>query len=85
MHHRRYALGLCLGAAALAAQPVFASDVWPTKPIRIVVPYTPGGLTDVLARLVAQKASITLGQPVVIENRPGAQGAIAARIVATHC
>jgi tripartite-type tricarboxylate transporter receptor subunit TctC len=82
MHHRRYALGLFLGAAALAAQPVFASEVWPTKPIRIVVPYTPGGLTDVLARLVAQKASITLGQPVVIENRPGAGTAIGAEYVA---
>ncbi|MBC7380862.1 MAG: tripartite tricarboxylate transporter substrate binding protein [Burkholderiaceae bacterium] len=82
MHHRRSVLGLFLGAAALAAQPALAADTWPTKPIRIVVPYTPGGLTDVLARLVAQKASITLGQPIVIENRPGASTVIGAEYVA---
>lgn len=80
MHHRRTVLGLLL-CAAMAAQPAFAADPWPSKPIRIVVPYTPGGLTDVLARLVAQKASVTLGQPIVIENRPGASTVIGADYV----
>jgi tripartite-type tricarboxylate transporter receptor subunit TctC len=65
----------------MAAQPAFAADPWPSKTIRIVVPYTPGGLTDVLARLVAQKASVTLGQPIVVENRPGAGTAIGAEYV----
>ena len=82
MHHRRTVLGLLLSAATLAAQPVLAADPWPTKPIRIVVPYTPGGLTDVLARLVAQKASVTLGQPIIVENKPGASTVIGAEYVA---
>jgi tripartite-type tricarboxylate transporter receptor subunit TctC len=81
MHHRRTVLGLVLFAATMAAQPAFAADPWPSKTIRIVVPYTPGGLTDVLARLVAQKASVTLGQPIVVENRPGAGTAIGAEYV----
>ncbi|MBN9410028.1 MAG: tripartite tricarboxylate transporter substrate binding protein [Burkholderiales bacterium] len=82
MHHRRIVLGAVLAAAAFITAPALAADPWPSKPIRIVVPYTPGGLTDVLARLVAQKASITLGQPIVIENKPGASTVIGAEFVA---
>jgi len=62
---------------ALAAQ-----GAYPNKPIRMIVPYPPGGPTDVLGRIVAQKLSESLGQQVVIENRPGASGMIGSEIVA---
>jgi tripartite-type tricarboxylate transporter receptor subunit TctC len=49
---------------------------WPNRPIRMVVPYTPGGYTDLMARLVSEKMSAALGQPIVIENKPGANAVI---------
>ena len=55
---------------------------WPNRPIRMVVPYTPGGYTDYMARTVGQKLSDTLGQPIVFENRPGANSVIGADVVA---
>ena len=55
---------------------------YPGKPIRLIVPYPPGGLTDVVARLMGQKAGTLLGQPVVVENRPGASTIIGAELVA---
>jgi tripartite-type tricarboxylate transporter receptor subunit TctC len=58
------------------------SQGWPQRPIRLVVPFPPGGLTDGIARLLGQRLSENLGQPLVIENVPGAVGAIAARTVA---
>ncbi|HET8748417.1 MAG TPA: tripartite tricarboxylate transporter substrate binding protein, partial [Ramlibacter sp.] len=58
------------------------APAWPARPIRLVVPYPPGGLTDVLARLVAQKASEQLGQAIVVENRPGASTILGAELVA---
>lgn len=67
--------GLCIAGAS-------AQD-FPTKPIRIVVPYSPGGGTDVVARLVAQKLSTQLGQSVIVENKPGASTNIGTRDVAT--
>jgi tripartite-type tricarboxylate transporter receptor subunit TctC len=69
---------LCASAAAalLYASPSVAQD-FPTKPIRIVVPLPPGGSNDVLARLLGQKMSESFGQPVIVENRPGAAGNIA--------
>lgn len=57
---------------ALGAWPVAAADAWPTKPIKLIVPYPPGGSTDTLARIVADGLSTRLGQPVVPENKPGA-------------
>ena len=60
-------------AAALALWPAWArAQAWPAKPIRIVVPFTPGGTTDFVTRLVAAEASKTLGQTILVENKPGA-------------
>jgi tripartite-type tricarboxylate transporter receptor subunit TctC len=64
-------------AIALAVAPAQAQDKYPSKPIKIVVPYAPGGATDYAARLVSEKAKVTLGQNIVIENKPGAFGIIA--------
>jgi len=72
------ASGLALAACTFS---VFASD-WPTKPITWVVPFAPGGSTDVVARAVAQELSVTLKQPVVVENKPGAGGVIGVGSVA---
>jgi tripartite-type tricarboxylate transporter receptor subunit TctC len=62
--------------------PAFAQSNWPSKPIRWVVPYTPGGITDSVTRIVAQKLEERLGQPVVIENKPGANSIVGADYVA---
>ena len=67
---------LCVLAALHV--PAFAQGSFPTRPIRIVVPFPAGGPTDILSRIVAQKMSEALGQPVVVENRPGADTALGA-------
>ena len=76
MNARRRSLVAAAAAAALscAALPALAQAGWPSKAIRIVVPYGAGSSPDVIARIVAEKLSPRLGQPVIIENRPGAGG-----------
>jgi tripartite-type tricarboxylate transporter receptor subunit TctC len=59
-----------------------SAQQWPQKPIKVVVPFPPGGVTDSLARITAEWLTQRLGQPVIAENRPGASGAIAAEFVA---
>ncbi len=60
-----------LAAAGLAAGPAQAADDWPSKPIKIIVPYTPGGSTDIVTRIVMEKLGPRLNQTIVVENRPG--------------
>lgn len=64
-----------LSALMLLATPAFAQD-WPTRPIKMIVPYGPGGVSDTMARLTADRLSKALDQPVVVDNRAGAGGAI---------
>src|SRR5437867_7745795 len=79
---RRRFLHLAAGAVALPAVSRFAwAQAYPTRPIRWVVGFAPGGATDIMARLMGQWLSERLGQPVVIENRPGAGSNIATEAV----
>jgi len=74
-------IGLCASLLVASALPALAQD-YPNKPIRVIVPYSPGGGTDVLSRALGEKLSAALGQTVVIDNRPGANGAIGSQAVA---
>jgi tripartite-type tricarboxylate transporter receptor subunit TctC len=84
MLNRRHFVGLA--AASIAAPSILVSRAlgadWPVRPVRVVVPFTPGGSTDITARLVSNRLQEVWGQSVVVENKPGAGGNIAADMVA---
>jgi tripartite-type tricarboxylate transporter receptor subunit TctC len=80
MNPIRIAAALC--AAALLHAGTASAQAWPSKPIRLMVPFPPGGSTDIVSRIVAQKLSERLGQPIVIENRGGGGGTIGTAVVA---
>jgi tripartite-type tricarboxylate transporter receptor subunit TctC len=73
---------IALLAASLLSLPLQAATAFPTKPIRIIVAYTPAGTTDILARAIGQKMSENWGQPVIVDNRPGAAGNIGTEVAA---
>jgi tripartite-type tricarboxylate transporter receptor subunit TctC len=77
MTHRRILLAAC-ALALLAAPAAHAQPAFPSRPLRIIVPFTPGGSSDVLARAIGVEIGKTLGQPVVIDNVPGAGGSLGA-------
>jgi tripartite-type tricarboxylate transporter receptor subunit TctC len=75
LSRRRFALGLAAGASSIAL-PSHAQNAWPNRPIRLIVPYPPGGFTDQMARLVQPRLQAKLGQTIVIDNKPGANSII---------
>jgi tripartite-type tricarboxylate transporter receptor subunit TctC len=80
MRHRA-ALIFALALASLAAIGIARADEWPTKPIRVIVPLSPGSAADIIPRIVFEQLSAQLGQPIIVENKPGASGTIGARTV----
>ena len=79
---RWLASGLAL-VLICAGTPVFAQAAYPNKPIRLIVPFTPGGVTDTSGRLIADQLSRRIGQQVIVENKPGASGNIGSALVAS--
>ena len=82
MHVRRLGIVAALAVCALGLTPASAPAQTFTKPVRIIVPFAPGGTSDILARLIGPKLQDAIGQPVVVENKTGAGGNIGADLVA---
>jgi len=78
MRSLKTALFSLLAAASLVAAPAALAQAYPSKPIRLIVPDAPGGSPDILGRMLAQKMSESMGQQVIVENKPGAAGLLAA-------
>lgn len=81
LHFFRQLTLVACAITGLTTTTLATAQTWPTKPVRLVLQFPPGGSTDVVARILAQTMTSTLGQPVVVENKPGADGAIAAEFV----
>ena len=82
-HQRRLLIATCLaGGMGLACLSAAAQSAWPNKPVKIIVPFAPGGTTDILARAMAPELSKAFGQPFIVENRTGAGGNVGSDAVA---
>lgn len=79
---RRNFLWLTMSTVASASTPAMAQDIWPSRPIRLILPFSAGGPADIVTRLVAQALGKQLGQSVIVENKPGAGGIIGSDAVA---
>src|SRR4051812_9944477 len=78
----KFSFRAVLAASMLAAIASAHADAWPSKPIHFVVPFGPGGANDLVARYVAEAAQRELGQPIIVDNKPGAGSVLGAEIVA---
>jgi tripartite-type tricarboxylate transporter receptor subunit TctC len=85
MMNRRHLIACALGAAAASTLPAAAraQAAWPSRPVRVIVPYAAGGVVDVMTRAVTTRMSTEIGQPIVVEAKPGANANIGADTVAT--
>ncbi|MBU6194550.1 MAG: tripartite tricarboxylate transporter substrate binding protein, partial [Burkholderiales bacterium] len=75
--------GLATPLASMPAQAQSAAEAWPNKPLRLIVPFVPGGVTDTSGRVIAEFLGKRLGQQVVVDNKPGASGNIGTQLAAT--
>src|SRR5271170_7043705 len=82
MRRTRVALGGLIAGATLLVAASASAEILPNRPVRLIVPYSPGGPTDTIGRILAEKLGASWGQPVVVENRGGAGGNIGAALVA---
>ena len=80
MHRTRLIL-LCAAALALSAPLIASAQAYPTKPVRLIVPFAPGGTTDIVARIVGERMGAALGQQVLVENKAGGGGSVGAQEV----
>jgi tripartite-type tricarboxylate transporter receptor subunit TctC len=79
---RRHLIAAAAGTALSLLAPLSMADTWPSRPVKIVVPFAPGGTTDILARAIAPELTTAFGQPFIVDNRAGAGGNVGAEIVA---
>src|SRR2546425_11027015 len=75
-------IAICIALATALPASLLQAQTWPHRPVKVIVPYTAGGITDTQARIVSERLSVALGQQFIVENRVGAGGAIAAEFVA---